>query len=127
MSEKIKHYNVWTEEENDILRRMWPTHSIHEVSRLLPRFTPSAIRCHAHTLGLHKDFAAKHAQGQKKVEKRSGGKVIAYEPDGVRIFDNVARAGEYYKIVSSRIYDLIQMGGETMGGISFDWWRGDDE
>lgn len=52
---------------------------------------------------------------------------VVYAADGVRIFDNVARAGEYYKIVSSRIYDLIQMGGETMDGISFDWWRGDDE
>ena len=49
--------------------------------------------------------------------------VIAYEADGVRIFESVSAAARHYGLANSQIYILLHSGGTTADGVSFDYTR----
>lgn len=46
--------------------------------------------------------------------------VIAYEPDGVRIFESVSAAARHYDLTPQYISHLIHNGETTAAGVSFD-------
>lgn len=46
--------------------------------------------------------------------------VIAYEPDGVRIFESVSAAARHYDLSPQYISHLIHNGETTADGVSFD-------
>lgn len=51
--------HVWTEEEIYLLQSKWENHSLKEISAMITRFSPSAIKAKAHRLGLCKNIDAK--------------------------------------------------------------------
>ena len=89
------------------LTENWMSHTETQMSVMLPRFSLSAIRAKAHHLGLNK----------RDVNKQ----VIAFEVDGIREFPNVRAAAQHYGLKENRIYKLISTGGETYGGVSFNY------
>ena len=100
-------HNVWTREEVQTLTENWMSHTETQMAAMLPRFSLSAIRAKAHHLGLNK----------RNINKQ----VIAFEVDGIREFPNVRAAAQHYGLKENRIYQLISTGGETYGGVSFNY------
>ena len=124
---------IWTSEEVSLLQSKWADHSIREIEHLLPRFSPSAIRAKANHLGLKKDFDAKHERGVRNIVPPRAKKVkrpivrdhtkevIAYLPEGTKIFHNAKEAALHYGLRTEKIYALIASGDMTWGGMSFDY------
>lgn len=52
---------------------------------------------------------------------KKGKKIIAYEPDGVHIFDNAKEAAAHYGLPLPTLYALINSGEESSAGVSFDY------
>lgn len=98
---------VWTPEEVEILVENWMNHTESQMVEMLPRFSLSSIRAKAHHLGMNK----------RNVNK----KVIAFEGSGVREFPSVKEAAAHYGLKEGRVYSLIYSGGETYGGVSFNY------
>lgn len=63
---------------------------------------------------------------KKPNPKNQQRKVIAYEPDGIKTFENVKEAAAHYGLHIQSIYALINNGNETDGGVSFDYQRWED-
>ena len=63
---------------------------------------------------------------KKPNPKNQQRKVIAYEPDGIKTFENVKEAAAHYGLRIQSIYALINNGNETDGGVSFDYQRWED-
>lgn len=103
---------------------------------LLPNFTMGAIRAKASRLGLQKDFEAKRARGVRnatptrrraatqekpKCIKSPNRAVIAFEPDGIREFENAVEAARFYGLKVQRVYDLIASAETTYSDIGFNY------
>ncbi len=99
--------SVWTKADIDILTENWPNHTENEVKAMLPQFSLSSIRAKAHHLGMSK----------RDINRQ----VIAFEPDGVKTFQNVKEAATYYGLRTNRVYSLIYSGEETFNGVSFNY------
>lgn len=54
-------------------------------------------------------------------------RVIAYEHDGVRIFESAAEAANHYGIDRLTVYRAIDKGYETKRGVCFDFFIEEDE
>ena len=110
-------YNVWTDEEIEILRQNYVQHGIRATRSLLPRHTDCSIRTKAYHLGLTRQPRTYTAKRSVQRKQRS---VIAYTDDGVLTYPDVPTAAQHYGISNKTLYGLIASG-QVREGVSFDY------
>ena len=132
---KARFAEHWQADEEALLAKLWADHSIREIAPMLPNYSMSAIRAKANHLGLQKDFEAKRKRGVKNMTptrrkamvfkpdftKYPNREVIAFEPDGTKIFKNAKEAALHYGLKLSRVYYLIATAEATYSDIGFNY------
>lgn len=110
-------YNVWTDEEIEILRKNYVQHGIRATRSLLPRHTDCSIRTKAYHLGLTRQQRTYTVSRSVQRKQRS---VIAYTDEGVLTYPDVPAAAQHYGISNKTLYGLIKSG-QVREGVSFDY------
>jgi hypothetical protein len=110
-------YNVWTDEEIEILRQNYVQHGIRATRPLLPRHNDGSIRTKAYHLGLTRQQRTYTVTRSVQRKQRS---VIAYTDEGVLTYPDVPTAAQHYGISNKTLYGLIKSG-QVREGVSFDY------
>ena len=110
-------YNVWTDEEIEILRQNYAQHGIRATRPLLPRHNDGSIRTKAYHLGLTRQQRTYTVTRSVHRKQRS---VIAYTDEGVLTYPDVPTAAQHYSISNKTLYGLIASG-NVREGVSFDY------